>query len=160
MTGPSDGTTETGLLGWSLAAPQTAPGVALARDVTWATGPSGRDLAIVSGPENLEQALSVALTTRLGDDVFNTGFGFDGLDALAQETNPVLARERVRIAVIRTIQADPRVRRVVDVRLDNGSSDERSTAALRAGRELRVRVVFETVSYQQGTIELRTGGHG
>lgn len=159
MTSPSDAAT-TNLLGWSLALPPTAPGVDLGRDLSWTTGPGGRDLATTSGPDNLEQALAVALTTRLGDDPFNTGFGFDGLDALAQETNPVLTRQRVRIAVIRTVEADPRVRRVVDVRLDDGSSDGQSLADLRGGRELRVQVVFETVSYQQATVDVRTGGHG
>src|SRR4051794_32448020 len=90
VTSPSDATTTT-LLGWSLAVPQTAPGVDVGRDVIWIAGPGGRDLATTSGPANLEQALAVALTTRL--------------DALARETNPILTRERVRIAVIRTIEA-------------------------------------------------------
>jgi phage baseplate assembly protein W len=157
MTTPS---ADAGPLGWSVALPETAPGVDLGRDVTWTVGPGGRDLALTSGGDNLAQALAVALTTRLGDDVFNTGFGFNGIDALAQETNPVLTRERIRVAVIQTVLADPRVRRIVDVRLDAPTADGAPLQALRAGRELRIQVIFETVTFQQATIQVRAGGHG
>jgi hypothetical protein len=57
----------------------------------------------------------------------------------------LLQRERIRIAVIRVVTRDPRVRRVVDVEL--GDQDRDVLVPPRAGdRVLSVRVVFETVS--------------
>ena len=105
------------------------------------SGPRGRDLEFVSGLENLSQDLTVALTTPLGDDVFNTAFGFDGLNALAEETTPILIRERVRVAVIKLLNRDPRVRRILDVELGAAS-----LSATIVARTLKVEVAFETVT--------------
>ena len=90
------------------------------------------------------------MTTLLDSDVFNTDFGFDGLNALATETDPILLRERVRIAVIQVLRRDPRVRRIVDVKLGDG----RLEAPAAGSRELDVKVVFETVTADQSTIKL------
>lgn len=122
----------------------------LGRDLQLATGPNGLDFARVKGLENLGQDLSIALTTRLGDDIFNIEFGFDGLNALAEETDPIMVRERVRIAVIQVLRKDPRIRRIVDIKLDDGQLD----APIPGSRELDVRVTFETVSGDQTTIDL------
>lgn len=129
-------------LGWSLDAPLLSPGGDHGRDVALARGPDGLDLARVAGPDNLAQALGIALTTLLGSDVFNVRFGFDGLNALAEETLPVLARERVRVAVIQVLREDPRVRRVLDVSLGPGAP----SAPAAGDRRLTVEVRFETVS--------------
>src|SRR5689334_4444568 len=86
-------------------------GADLGRDLTLVSGPRGVDLARVSGIDNLGQSLQIALTTLLGSDVFNTDFGFDGLNALATETDPILVRERLRISVVQVLRRDPRVRR-------------------------------------------------
>lgn len=138
------------LLGTGLACALIAPGLDLGRDLELVAGPNGRDLARVTGMDNLGQSLAIALTTRLGSDIFNTGFGFDGLNALAEETDPIIARERVRIAVIQVLRKDPRVRRIVDIKLEDGRLEP-----IRAGsRELNVRVVFETVAGNQATVDL------
>ena len=123
---------------------------ALGRDLELIAGPRGFDLRQVSGIDNLGQALEIALTTLLDSDVFNTEFGFDGLNALATETDPILLRERVRIAVIQVLRRDPRVRRIVDVKLGDG----RLEAPAAGSRELDVKVVFETVTADQSTIKL------
>ncbi|MGB3439804.1 MAG: hypothetical protein WBA97_13730 [Actinophytocola sp.] len=139
------------LLGWGLACPLTMPGIDLARDIEFTGSPGGRDLAVVRGPDNLGQALSVAFTTLRESDVFNTAFGFDGLNALAEPAEPVLARERVRIGVITVLDRDPRVHRIVDVNLDDGRldpegpADDATREALRHARTLAVNVQFETV---------------
>src|SRR5215472_19064300 len=86
-----------------------APGVDLGRDIAFTDQGTGLDLALVKGFDNLTQSLSVALTTRLGDDVFNTTFGFDGINAIAEETSPAMQRERIRISVIVVLKKDPRV---------------------------------------------------
>src|SRR4051794_17680071 len=105
--------TERRLLGWGMACPALYPGIDLSRDIELAGG----DLALVQGFDNLAQDLTVALTTALGADPFNTGYGFDGVNALVEETNPMLVRERVRISVIKLLKNDPRVRRILDVKL-------------------------------------------
>ena len=94
---------------------------------------------------------SIALTTRLGDDLFNTDYGFNGLNALAEETNLVLMRERLRIAVIQVLRKDPRVRRIVDVKLGDGRLDAPVAGNV---RDLEVRVVFEAISGDQLTVNL------
>ncbi len=143
------------VLGWGALAAEVLPGQDLGRDLVLTRNASGRlDLAVVEGMDNLGQSLTVALTTRLGDDIFNVDFGFDGLNALVEETNPVLVRERVRIGVIRTITRDPRVARIVDVKLDNDGQLEPLPAG---SRTLNVQVVFETLTGETLTVDLAKG---
>ncbi len=150
------------LLGWSPACPQIMPGLDLGRDLVLTRGANGLiDLARVDGAECLSQSLSVALTTLLGSDLFNTRFGFDGLNAMAEETDVVLMRERVRVSVIQVLRADPRVRRIVDVNLADGrltgivGSPDGSEPEVGADpRTLTVRVAFETVTGDQSTVDL------
>ncbi|HKE86172.1 MAG TPA: hypothetical protein VKB50_20570 [Vicinamibacterales bacterium] len=137
------------LLGQGLAC-TPIPASGLGRDLEFVSGPQGVDFARVVGIDNLGQALRIALTTLLGSDVFNTEFGFDGLNALATETDPILLRERVRIAVVQVLRRDPRVRRVVDVKLGESALQ----AGTPASRELNVTVVFETVTGDQSTVDL------
>jgi phage baseplate assembly protein W len=142
-------------LGWSLAMPEIAPGVDLGRDVSLVAGPNGLDFARVKSMDALNQSLSIALTTLLGADVFNRSFGFDGLNALVEETNPIAARERVRIGVIKVLRKDNRVRRIVDVNLEGNDRLEVPPAG---SRVLDVRVVFEAITGDQAAMSL--GGVG
>ena len=137
------------LLGWGLACPLIFD-FDIGRDLAFAAGPRGRDLALVSGVDNLSQGLSIAFTTVLGGDVFSVGFGFDGLTALVDETDPILQRERIRVAVIQVLRKDSRVRRILDVKLDDGQLERP-----RAGsRELDVEVAFETVAGETAAVNL------
>ena len=138
------------LLGWSLACELTEGALDTGRDLAFTTGAGGRDLALVEGMDNLGQVLKTALTTPLGGDVFNVDFGFDGLNALAEETVPVLVQERVRIAIVTLLKKDPRVRRIVDVTLEDDRLENPGSAA----RELDVRVAFETASADTATLTL------
>lgn len=138
------------VLGWALACPEILPKVDLGRDLELSLGPQGLDLARVQGMRCLAQALTIGLTSRLGEDVFNTEHGFDGLNALIDEPNPILARERIRIAVIRVLRQDPRVRRIIDVQLGDG----RLESPIPGSRDLDIRVAFETVSGEQASVEL------
>lgn len=138
------------LLGWSLACDPVLPGVDIGRDLVLAGGDGEPlDLARVEGIECLGQSLTLALTTALGSDLFNTEFGFDGIAALAEETNAILARERVRVAVVKLLQKEPRVRRIIDVDL----GDERLRPPP-GGRVLDVAVGFQTVSHDQVSVNL------
>jgi len=125
----------------------------LGRDLTLTA--DGADLAMVDGVENLAQSLSVAVLTPLGADMFNTAFGFDGLNALVEESAAVMQRERVRVSIVQLLQKDARVRRIVDVRLVDSRLDAPTTGA---ARELDVRVVFEVTSGDQLTLSAGTSG--
>jgi hypothetical protein len=153
------------LLGWGLEFAPVFPGMDVSRDLVLGATPNGRDFKLVRSFANLSQDLEVALTTLLGSDPFNTAFGFDGLNALAFETNPLLQRERLRMGVIRTVSDDPRVSRIVDVKLDDGrleagipgardrpDSDERRKQ--RAARTLTVEVAFETIVGERAVVKL------
>lgn len=137
-------------LGESIACVKIVPGTTLGRDLTLANGSNGIDFARVTGMDCMGQALKIALTTLLGSDVFNTQFGFDGLKAMVEERDAVMIRERIRVAVIMVLRRDPRVRRIVDVKLDDG----RLELPPPGSRTLDVRVAFETVTGDQTTIDL------
>jgi phage baseplate assembly protein W len=150
MTGAQRDRLRRRLLGRGLA---LAPVGDLGRDIELA--PDGADLAIVQGADNVGQALAVAVLTPLGGDVFNTAFGFDGLNALIDESSPVLQRERVRVSIVQLLQNDARVTRIVDVRLVDGRLDAPTTGA---ARQLDVRVVFELTSGDQLTLSAGNAG--
>ena len=141
------------LLGWDIASAPVLPGLDVGRDIVLSAGPAV-DTATVSGLDNLNQALTHALTTRLGDDVFNTGYGFDGLNAIAEETDPIITRERIRISVITTLKRDARIRRIVDVQLGDRATDMPTSTA---DRHLDVRVAFEAVSGDAAAVDLLKG---
>jgi hypothetical protein len=137
------------LLGWGLACEPAEGPLDIGRDLVFVVREGGRDLALVEGMDNLSQVLTTALTTPLGGDVFNVDFGFDGLNALAEETVPVLVQERVRIAIVTLLKKDPRVRRIVDITLEDGRLANPGSA-----RDLNVRVAFETASADTATLTL------
>jgi hypothetical protein len=139
------------VLGWGVACDLMDPAGDIGRDIRFRPGPNGLiDLTRVDTIDNLGQSLSIALTTALGSDVFNVSYGFDGINAMAEETNPVLMRERIRISIINVLRADARVRRIVDVKLEDGRLDPVSAGS----RVLDVRVAFETLSGDQYTINI------
>jgi hypothetical protein len=145
------------VLGVGAACEPIDPGLDVGRDLRMAADAEGRlDLARVEGLDNLGQVLALGLTTLLGSDVFDVRFGFDGVRAMAEEHDAMLVRERVRVGIVNLLNADPRVRRVVDVELADG----RLAAPSSGSRELEVRVVFEAVSGDQATVDLRGGAFG
>jgi len=116
------------VLGWGLAAP-LIDGGDIGRDIVLVKRPgSGKlDLGCVVGGDNLGQDLAMALTTARGSDPFDVSFGFDGLLALVEETEPVMIRERLRASVAKLVAADPRVRTVTAVEVSTtGSGNERT----------------------------------
>jgi hypothetical protein len=147
MTGAERDLIRRRALGWGFRCEPTGE-ADLGRDLVLAPSAGGVELARVEGIDNLSQDLTVALTTLLGDDPFATEFGFDGLRVLAEEPNTVLARERIRIAVIRTVQRDARVRRITDVQVEGDAFG----APLRGSRELDVRVQLEVTTGEPMTV--------
>ena len=147
------------LLGRGLQLRQVMPGYDVGVDLVLTMGPAGIDLAQVQDMANLEQGLTLALTTALGSDVFNSEFGFDGLNALAEEPDPLMQRERIRVSIIRLLQKDARIKRIVDVKLDGGQLD-RATRAGQSQQErmsargtLDITVVFETHTGDQTQVQ-------
>ena len=71
----------------------------------------------------------------------------------------MIARERVRISVIKLLNNDPRIRKILDVKLLDGRLDPLSTDVDTADlgtawRVLNVRVAFETVTGDQSALDL------
>ncbi|WP_207537835.1 hypothetical protein [Sabulicella rubraurantiaca] len=98
----------------------------------------------VRGAEAVAQALTLAMVTLRGSDLFDLRFGFAGLAALAGEADPLLRRERLRLAVIDVLRAEPRIRRIVSVRL--GGAEDGPPHRDPGSRVLEVLAEFETVA--------------
>lgn len=159
MTLAPETASEERLLGSGLACAAIDPGSDIGRDLSLTEGKGGLDLARSEGLENLVQCLEIALTTASESDVFNTAFGFDGINALTSPDSALLARERVRIAVINTLTADQRVSRIVDLKLLDGrleavSQSSATGGSLAASRTLSVRVSFVAISGAQAEVDV------
>ncbi len=113
------------IFGWGLALEEIAPGSRLGFDLALATKPGRRDLATVAGPDNFAQDLKVALLTPTGSDLFNIRFGFDGLRALTLPLEPSLVKDFLRLAVVKTVGGDARIKQVVSVTLELTEPEER-----------------------------------
>jgi hypothetical protein len=126
-------------LGWSLGLEPLFP----------VDGPAGGldlDFARVSGADALVQSLTLAIVTLLGADLFNTAFGFDGIAAIAEEQDPVLKRERIRMAVIAVLKAEPRVARIITVRFaDEAGQDPPKPSPVPPPRTAGIEALFETI---------------
>lgn len=108
-----------------------------------------RDLRMISGLDVLLQDLSVALTTGLGTDPLNMTFGSSAFQALADHSDPFIRREAVKVAVVRVLKADARVRRILEARVNNdpGATGKRQT-------EMNLTVVFDTILDERATIDV------
>ena len=115
--GGTNPATARAVLGHGLALIQV-PGSGSSLDLAWVEGASGRGLGLVEGVDNLAQDLAVALLTPLGSDPFDTEFGFDGLDVLTLALGQGLREQLLRVSIIRTLLADPRVVEVPEVVLE------------------------------------------
>jgi hypothetical protein len=69
----------------------------------------------ISGVPNLTQALNLRILTPLGDDQFNTAYGFDAADVFARAATTRAARDLIQLNLVRTLGSDPRVREIRDV---------------------------------------------
>lgn len=136
------------VLGHGLALVPIAPD-SIGLDLVWRDGPDGAVLGVVEGVANLAQDLQVALLTPAGTDPFDIGFGFDGLRVLTLDVPGGLVEELVRLAVMRTLAADARIREVLDVRLQPVGPDRR----LRVDAEVST-VLGEAMTVTMGEVEI------
>jgi phage baseplate assembly protein W len=102
----------------------------------------------VSGLPNLAQALTIRVLTPLGSDPFNPTYGFDTRSVFTQGVGSHLAKELVKLNLVRTLSADPRVREVLDIQFQ---------AVDLARRGWRVEVTLATAAGQTSTLQLRLG---
>jgi hypothetical protein len=112
----------------------------LGLDLAWEVGPDGKSLAFGAGGDNLGQDLKVALLTATGTDVFNIAFGFDGLRVLTDDLSPQMVEEMLRLAVLKTVALDARIKRVLDVRIAEAEPGSRIWTA-----EIEVQTVLGDV---------------
>ena len=147
-------------LGWGLECALITPGADIGRDLVLRPNAAGRnEFGVVEGTDNLAQGLQIAFTTALGSDVFNVEFGFDGLRALVEETDPRLTRERGRVSAAQVLRRDQRVRRIVDLQLigtrASGAAVSGAVAdAAEARRTVTVMCVFEAASGDPVTLSI------
>jgi phage baseplate assembly protein W len=82
-------------------------------DLVLARGIEGQlDLTFIAGKLELAQGIQVLVGTPLGSDIFNTVFGLDLLNTLAQPQPMVQMRELVRLCVVKALAQEPRVRQI------------------------------------------------
>lgn len=75
----------------------------------------GGVLRTVSGTANLLQALTLRVLTPYGSDRFTTTYGLDVRQALTGAHGRRMARELLRLDLVRTLASDPRISEVRDV---------------------------------------------
>jgi hypothetical protein len=69
----------------------------------------GGDLAMVAGPANLAQALELRVLTPLGSDRYDVRYGLDAAAVFTGPGGPNEVRDLLRLNLVRTLGADPRV---------------------------------------------------
>lgn len=146
------------ILGKGLMLEATEPSQDIGLDIAFDRGPAARGLRVVAGDDALTQDLRVALCTGLGVDPLNRNFGSDAFKAMADETDPLMLRERIRVAIIRVLKADSRVRRVVEVRV-GGESRPFQGASQGRGTALDVLAIYETVLREVASISIEGLGN-
>ncbi len=123
------------LLGYAMRLKPIHPSIGAAAGFDVDLSADGR----VRGHAALGQALTLAMVTLRGSDVFARGFGFAGLAAIGAEVDPLLKRERLRLAVIDVLRTEPRIRRILSVRF----ADETHAPG---SRSLEMLAEFETIA--------------
>jgi hypothetical protein len=108
----------------------------------------------VSGVANLVQALTLRVLTPLGDDRFNTAYGFDAAGVFAAAASARTARDLVQLNLVRTLGTDPRVAEVREVRFLEPPDSRRRAWPVEV-------TVITTATAQRGqqavTVPLRVG---
>lgn len=86
-------------------------------------------LAEVEGVENLLQGLQLRIATPWGNDRLNTTYGLDVTDLFTAGLPRSLAKEVLRLNLIRTLSGDPRVAAVDQVTFDDDPGSPAAASA-------------------------------
>jgi hypothetical protein len=111
---------------------------------------TGGRLSEVDGLANLVQALTLRVLTPLGDDRFDTRYGFDAAAVFGQPVGAPAVADLIRLNLVRTLATDPRVAEVSDVSFLD-------PAAGRTGRVWTVAVTVVTADGSPQTLTVRVG---
>ena len=125
-------------------------------------------LRMLSGRQNLLQALELRVVTPYGSDVFNTTYGMDIREAFTRPGEARRVKDLIRLSLVRTLTTDPRVREVTDVVFEDDPRflelhpqlDEAAVAQRLRDRRRRfweVEVLFDAVSGDSESIRLEIG---
>jgi hypothetical protein len=80
---------------------------------------TGGQLDLVSGVHNLTQALTLRLLTPLGSDRYDVRYGFDAAAVFTGGGDLGEVVDLLRLNLVRTLGADPRVRDIRDIRISD-----------------------------------------
>lgn len=126
-------------------------------------------LTETSGVANLQQGLTLRVLTPLGTDPLNARYGLDVSDAFTGSLTRQLAKEVLRLNLIRTVASDPRVAEVLSVLFDDDADyiaqhPEAAASTSRQRRlalaEITVQPVAPQASAPAGTGTLFNAGSG
>lgn len=125
------------------------------------------DFKGVSGRDNFLQSLQVMIETPFATDIFNVNYGFDLLGIFASPHNVRLAKELIRLNIVKSVSRDDRVREIKEVVFDDESrffeimpdqdADE-SRRSRKTERRWQAVVVLETISEGEVALELEGAG--
>lgn len=102
----------------------------------------GTGLAEVHGLANLVQALTLRLLTPFGTDRCDHRYGLSAGPAFAHPGGTAALKDLLRLEIVRTLAADPRVHEVVDVTY---AETEPAEPGASRPRVLSVRVLVEAI---------------
>jgi len=129
---------------------------------------SAGDLPLVSGRDNLLQALQVMIETPFGADIFNVNYGFDALGALGQPQSVRMTRDLIRLQIVKSLDMDDRVHEIKEVVFDDderffeidplAGALEESRLEHKSSRRWRAMIVISTLS--EGDVAVRLEGTG
>jgi phage baseplate assembly protein W len=79
------------------------------------------DFKGVSGRDNFLQSLQIMIETPFATDMFNVNYGFDLLSIFKSPHNVQLAKELIRLNIVKSVSRDDRVREIKEVVFDDDS---------------------------------------
>lgn len=123
------------------------------------------ELRTVAGRPNLVQALTLRVLTPYGSDPFNTTYGLDVTQAFTQPNGLRMVKELLKLNLVRTLGADPRVDDIREVLFDDDPAylarhpevDERTLIDQHHRRLWQVEVTISTAQSQPATLLLSVG---
>lgn len=114
------------------------------------------DLVEVAGIANLVQALTLRILTPLGSDRFNTTYGLDVRQAFTTPNSVRVVKELLKLNLVSTLTADPRVSEVRRVTFDDdparAATDPEGGRRARLSRMWTVVVDLDTVAGAAATL--------
>jgi hypothetical protein len=122
-------------------------------------------LELVRGRDNLLQALVVRVQTPFGSDRFNVTYGLDVTKAFTEPGNVRMVKDLIKLNLVRTLSADPRVRDLREVLFEDDLEFQQrhpdlSASDIRDHRHRRiwlVEVTIETVNDQTENLAVKVG---